>query len=172
MNDKQVHYSHYVEINHEAMYKALWDSGLRRCGNQRASRATSVDGVESTRGARPKFDFHTGLGLPPLQEGLPHGHGRRRRRRPAAGRGRRLAVHPALADSMLHLTAVAPKPPEGGWPWMSDDEKNGVVPGVHGLDFPPLPPAVTITGLRHGLAAGVLAGARAPRRPVAERSLQ
>ena len=39
-------------------------------------------------------------------------------------------VHPALADSMLHLTAVAPKPPEGGWPWMSDDEKNGVVPGV------------------------------------------
>jgi len=31
---------------------------------------------------------------------------------------------------MLHLTAVAPKPPEGGWPWMSDDEKNGVVPGV------------------------------------------
>ena len=56
-------------------------------------------------------------------------------------RGRRLSlakpgeavgwlVHPALADSMLHLTAVAPKPPEGGWPWMSDDEKNGVVPGV------------------------------------------
>ena len=39
-------------------------------------------------------------------------------------------VHPALADSMLHLTAVAPKPPDGGWPWMSDDEKNGVVPGV------------------------------------------
>ena len=32
-------------------------------------------------------------------------------------------VHPALADSMLHLTAVAPKPPEGGWPWMSEDER-------------------------------------------------
>ena len=44
VNDKQVHYSHYVEINHEAMYKALWDSGLRRCGNQRR-----VDGVESAR---------------------------------------------------------------------------------------------------------------------------
>ena len=33
VNDKQVHYSHYVEINHEAMYKALWDSGLRLRGN-------------------------------------------------------------------------------------------------------------------------------------------
>ena len=44
VNDKQVHYSHYVEINHEAMYKALWDSGLRLCGTQR-----KVDGVESAR---------------------------------------------------------------------------------------------------------------------------
>ena len=44
VGDKQVHYSHYVEINHEAMYKALWDSGLRLCGNQRR-----VDGVESAR---------------------------------------------------------------------------------------------------------------------------
>ena len=34
VNDKQVHYSHYVEINHEAMYKALWDSGVQLCGNQ------------------------------------------------------------------------------------------------------------------------------------------
>ena len=40
-------------------------------------------------------------------------------------------VHPALADSMLHLTAVAPKPPEGGWPWMSEDERNGTVKGVN-----------------------------------------
>ena len=31
VGDKQVHYSHYVEINHEAMYKALWDSGSQLC---------------------------------------------------------------------------------------------------------------------------------------------
>ena len=40
-------------------------------------------------------------------------------------------VHPALADSMLHLTAVAPKPPEGGWPWMSEDEREGRVKGIN-----------------------------------------
>ena len=37
VNDKQVHYSHYVEIIHEAMYKALWDSGVQRCGYQPTS---------------------------------------------------------------------------------------------------------------------------------------
>ena len=47
VNDKQVHYSHYVEINHEAMYKALWDSGLRRCGNHR--RIVSLHAIEPTR---------------------------------------------------------------------------------------------------------------------------
>ena len=82
----------------------------------------------------PKFDFHAGL---------QYGPGFRLCKKayrtdtdavgvvgPLPGEAVGWLVHPALADSMLHLTAVAPKPPEGGWPWMSDDEKNGVVPGV------------------------------------------
>ena len=101
VNDKQVHYSHYVEINHEAMYKALWDSGLQYGPGFRLCK----------KAYRTDTDAVGVVG-------------------PLPGEAVGWLVHPALADSMLHLTAVAPKPPEGGWPWMSDDEKNGVVPGV------------------------------------------
>lgn len=101
VDNKQVHYSHYVEINHEAMYRALWDSGLQYGPGFRLCK----------KAHRTDTDAVGVVG-------------------PLPGEAVGWLVHPALADSMLHLTAVAPKPPDGGWTWMSDDEKNGVVPGV------------------------------------------
>ena len=52
VNDKQVHYSHYVEINHEAMYKALWDSGLRLRGNQPVSQVRNLISAQASSTAR------------------------------------------------------------------------------------------------------------------------
>ena len=81
VNDKQVHYSHYVEINHEAMYKALWDSGLQYGPGFRLCK----------KAYRTDTDAVGVVG-------------------PLPGEAVGWLVHPALADSMLHLTAVAPKP--------------------------------------------------------------
>ena len=163
VNDKQVHYSHYVEINHEAMYKALWDSGLPRCGNQLEVR----DEIRCSH--RPPVR----PGLPPLQEGLPHGHGRRRRRGAPAGRGRRLAGPPGARglDAPPHGRRAEAAGGRLALDVRRREERRR--PGRHGLDVSSPPPRCNDhKKLRHELAAGVLAGARAPRGPVAERSLQ
>ena len=163
VNDKQVHYSHYVEINHEAMYKALWDSGLRLCGTQPVRSRGNM--IPHRPPVRP--------GLPPLQEGLPHGHGRRRRRRPAAGRGRRLARAPGARglDAPPHGRRAEAAGGRLALDVRRREERRR--PGRHGLEFSSPPPRCNDhKKLRHELAAGVLAGARAPRGPVAERSLQ
>lgn len=105
VDGKNVVMSHYTEINHEMMYKALWDSGLMYGpGFQLCKKAFRTD-----------TDAIGMVG-------------------PLPGEAVGWLVHPALADSMLHLTAVAPKPPEGGWPWMSDDERNGIVKGINDND--------------------------------------
>ena len=134
VGDKQVHYSHYVEINHEAMYKALWDSGLWLCRNQPV--------MSKLFSHRPPVR----PGLPPLQEGLPHGHGRRRRRRPAAGRGRRLAGPPGARglDAPPHGRRAEAARGRLALDVRRREERRR--PGRHGLDVssPPLPP-VTIT---------------------------
>jgi|Transcript_12443 hypothetical protein len=99
---KNVVFSHYTEVNHELMYKALWDSGLMYGpGFQLCKKAFRTD-----------TDAIGMVG-------------------PLPGEAVGWLVHPALADSMLHLTAVAPKPPEGGWPWMSEDEREGRVKGIN-----------------------------------------
>ena len=164
VNDKQVHYSHYVEINHEAMYKALWDSGLQLCGNQPLGRAPEIR-FPHRPPVRP--------GLPPLQEGLPHGHGRRRRRRPAAGRGRRLVGPPGARGLDAPLNRGGAEAAGGRLALDVRRREERRRPGRHGLELSSPPPRCNDhKKLRHELAAGVLAGARAPRGPVAERPLQ
>ena len=102
VDGKNVVMSHYTEINHELMYKALWDSGLMYGpGFQLCKKAFRTD-----------TDAIGMVG-------------------PLPGEAVGWLVHPALVDSMLHLTAVAPKPPEGGWPWMSENERNGIVEGIN-----------------------------------------
>ncbi|KAJ1457734.1 hypothetical protein M885DRAFT_586619 [Pelagophyceae sp. CCMP2097] len=87
-------YSNYTAVDHDAMYKALYDAGLQYGPGFRLCR----------KAWRTDHDAVGMLG-------------------PVPGETTGWLVHPALADSMLHLTAIAPKAPEGGWPWLAEEEK-------------------------------------------------
>ena len=93
---KTVTYSNYYEIDHDAMYKALWDSGLQYGPGFRLCKRAWCTDTEAIGQCGPVRGETDGW-----------------------------LIHPALADSMLHLCAVAPKPPPGpdGWPWMKADDK-------------------------------------------------
>ena len=80
VNDKQVHYSHYVEINHEAMYKALWDSGSQLCGNQ-PSRAPEISNTQASSTARASASARR----PTARTRTPSASSARCRARPSAG---------------------------------------------------------------------------------------
>ena len=82
VNDKQVHYSHYVEINHEAMYKALWDSGVQRCGNQPVRlRARNSISAQASSTARASASARR----PTARTRTPSASSARCRARPSAG---------------------------------------------------------------------------------------
>ena len=114
----------------------MWKSTSRRWrGIGTPSRRRSYGSASRRRRGAPEIRSHTGL---------QYGPGFRLCKKayrtdtdavgvvgPLPGEAVGWLVHPALADSMLHLTAVAPKPPEGGWPWMSEDERDGKVKGVN-----------------------------------------
>jgi hypothetical protein len=87
-------YSNYTAVDHDAMYKALYDAGLQYGPGFRLCR----------KAWRTDHDAVGMLG-------------------PVPGETSGWLVHPALADSMLHLTAIAPKAPIEGWPWLADEEK-------------------------------------------------
>jgi len=91
--DIGVSYSHYVEINHDQMYKALWDTGLNYGPSFRNCRRAWRTDTES-------------WGLIGPYNGDVDGY----------------LIHPALADSLLHVSCIAPQPPEGGWPWYNENE--------------------------------------------------
>lgn len=86
-------YAHYVELDCNQVYKNLWEAGLMYGENFRMLKRAWRTDAEA-------FGI-----VGPLKE-------------EAEG----WLVHPALADSMLHLTTVAPDPPEGGWPFLKDEE--------------------------------------------------
>jgi len=88
-------YSHYVEINHDQMYKALWDTGLNYGPSFRNVR----------RAWRTDSEAWGLIG-------------------PYGGNLDGWLIHPALADSLLHVSCIAPNPPEGGWPWLQDENNN------------------------------------------------
>ena len=81
VGDKQVHYSHYVEINHEAMYKALWDSGSQRCGNQPALGGRNSISAQASSTARASASARR----PTARTRTPSASSARCRARPSAG---------------------------------------------------------------------------------------
>ena len=165
VNDKQVHYSHYVEINHEAMYKALWDSGLPRCGKKPRGAPEKLYSTQASSTARASASARR----PTARTRTPSASSARCRARPSAGsstRRSRTRCSTSRPSRRSRRRAAGP-----GCPTTRRTASSRASRTSSCLSTPP-PRCNDHKKLRHELAAGVLAGARAPRGPVAERSLQ
>ncbi|KAJ8613355.1 hypothetical protein CTAYLR_002257 [Chrysophaeum taylorii] len=93
VGDKSMVYTHYMEMDVNRIYKKLWDTGLMYGPRFRMLKRAWRTDVDAVGIVGPLKEESEGW-----------------------------LVHPALSDSMLHLTTVAPAPPAGGWPWAEDSK--------------------------------------------------